>query len=90
MENLDDLQKRAREYVEEVKAFYSHLMVYIVVNAGLFAIDYITSPDQLWFYWPLFGWGIGLAMHFFRVFVVGDIFGNNWEKRKIQGIHRQA
>ena len=28
----------------------------------------ITSPDRFWFYWPMIGWGIGLAIHAVSVF----------------------
>ncbi len=31
----------------------------------------------------MFGWGIGLAIQAFRVFVNDGAFGRNWEKRKI-------
>lgn len=47
--------KKAKERVEEIKGFYIHLFVYVVVNFALFLINIITSPDALWFYWPLIG-----------------------------------
>jgi hypothetical protein len=47
----------------------------------LFLIDITTSPDMLWFYWPLFGWGLGLVVHALRVF--GGTLGSNWEEKKI-------
>jgi hypothetical protein len=25
----------------------------------LLVINLVTSPDHLWFYWPLFGWELG-------------------------------
>ncbi|MCK4321095.1 2TM domain-containing protein, partial [candidate division WOR-3 bacterium] len=30
--------RRARERVEEIKSFYSHLFIYIIVNLALFII----------------------------------------------------
>jgi hypothetical protein len=41
---------------------------YIVFNSVLLVINLVTSPDHLWFYWPLFGWGIGVIIHGLRVF----------------------
>ena len=42
---------------------YIHATVYAVVNALLITINLSTAPEQLWFHWPLVGWGIGLLAH---------------------------
>ena len=42
--------------------FRMHLLVYAAVNGGLLAINLLTNPYHLWFYWPMIGWGIGLAL----------------------------
>jgi len=55
--------------------------VYVIVNLGLFLINMTTSPENLWFIWPLMGWGIGIALHALRVF--GGTLGSNWEEKKI-------
>jgi hypothetical protein len=49
--------------------FYIHLAVFVVVNAGLAAINLSTPSDILWFQWPLLGWGLGLVLHALLVFV---------------------
>jgi len=77
---------KAKERVEEIKGFYVHLLIYIVVNIFLFIINIVTTPGALWFYWPLLGWGIGIAIHGLSVFVFGQFFGNEWEERKIKEI----
>lgn len=84
--NDEEKYKKAQEKVKEIKDFYSHLLVYVVVNIGLFIINYITSPGTYWFYWPLIGWGIGIAVHWTQVFGVSKILGDNWEKRKVKEI----
>lgn len=43
--------------------FRIHLAAYILVNALLIAINLLVTPDRLWFYWPLLGWGIGIVAH---------------------------
>jgi hypothetical protein len=40
--------------------FFEHLRTYLITNAMLLVIDLIFSGGT-WFYWALFGWGIGLA-----------------------------
>jgi len=42
-----------------------HFAVFVVVNSGLTTLNLIRRPEQLWFYWPLMGWGAGLALHAF-------------------------
>jgi len=44
------------------RGFMSHLFPYILVNAFLFAINYLTGGPW-WFVWPVLGWGLGLAFH---------------------------
>lgn len=84
--NGGEVRERAKKRVEEIKGFYVHLGVYLIVNAGLFAIDMLTSPGTTWFYWPLLGWGIGMAIHAFAFFTEGRLLGPEWEERKVQEI----
>ena len=42
---------------------YIHATVYVAVNVLLITINLSTAPGQLWFQWPLLGWGIGLLAH---------------------------
>jgi hypothetical protein len=61
----------------------------MIFNSTLFALNMITSPDTLWFYWPLFGWGIGLALHAFAMVTENHLLGPNWEERKVHEILRR-
>ncbi|MEM9624288.1 MAG: 2TM domain-containing protein [Pseudomonadota bacterium] len=73
-------EEQARERIEELKGFYAHLAAYVAVNVCLVLLNLITSPGYLWFFFPLFGWGIGLAIHAVNVFWTG----NEWEARKLE------
>ena len=84
--NTEDKYQKARRRVEEIRGFYIHLVVYVLVNAFLFLIDITTSPGVFWFYWPLMGWGIAVALHALRVFGSGGLSGTDWEERKIREI----
>ncbi|MBT4277889.1 Pr2TM family membrane protein [Candidatus Falkowbacteria bacterium] len=44
--------------------FYVHLVVYVLVNILLIVVNLITTPENLWFYWPILGWGIGIIGHY--------------------------
>jgi len=78
--------ERARKRVLQIKGFYIHATVYVLVNALLAMINLETSRGEIWFLWPLFGWGIGLAAHGVAVFGFGGLWGPEWEERKIREI----
>lgn len=65
MDQADDesLRRTAERRADAKLAFRSHLTIYLVVNAGLAAINLLTSPNYLWFFWPMIGWGVGLVAH---------------------------
>ena len=67
-----ELRRAAIRRTDMKLGFRAHLMAYAIVNAGLTAINLITTPDHLWFYWPMFGWGLGLAAHAVTVFADGE------------------
>jgi 2TM domain len=74
---------KAREHVAAVKGFYIHLLVYVCVISGLFAINLATSSDW-WVQWPLLGWGLGVIGHAVGVFRPFKLFSRDWEERKIK------
>lgn len=76
----------ARRRVHELRAFYQHLAIYVLVNAALAGWNLLTAPDRLWFLYPLGGWGVGLAIHALTTFGTGSFLGADWERRKIEKI----
>jgi len=88
-EQFDDSYVRARKHVEEVKEFYYSLISYVIVIPFLAFINYWTFWEYQWFWWPMFGWGIGLLFHAYKVYVNDGMFGRNWERRKIEEFMRE-
>lgn len=82
-ENKERYEKAVKR-VMEIKGFYGNLTAYIVVNTGLLILNLVTSPEHLWFFWPMIGWGIGVAFHGMKVFNYTPFFGKDWEARKMQ------
>lgn len=78
------MYQQAKKRVGQIKGFYKHLALYVLVNALLLTINIVTSPTWLWFYWPLLGWGMGIAAHWVSVFGIGNVLGKDWEERKIK------
>lgn len=75
---------KAQKRVEDIKGFYGHLSSFIVVNIGLAILNLATSPEYLWFLYPLIGWGVGLAAHGMSVFNYMPFLNSDWEERKIR------
>ena len=65
--SLKDYQKALREVrMEKAKrGFTIHLIVYTIVNVMLIAINLIYASKTIWFFYPLLGWGIGIAIHYY-------------------------
>ena len=78
----DKAYERAQKRVKELKSFYGNLISYCIVIPFLIILNLITSPRDIWFYWPMLGWGIGLVAHGASVFAIGK----GWEDKKIREI----
>jgi transcriptional regulator with XRE-family HTH domain len=75
----------ALEYVQGLKAFYQHLLLYIFLMflfaGGIFLVHgFIPAYIQF----MLVGWGIGLLFHGLNAFEVFNFFGPAWERKKVE------
>ncbi len=87
---FDDRYIRARKRVEEMKEFYYSLISYCIVIPFLIFIWFRYTPHTIqWFWFPMLGWGMGLAFHAYKVYVNDGVLGNGWEKRKIEKFMRE-
>jgi len=78
-----EIEQWAWQRVQSMRAFYTHLMIYCVVNFALLIID-LASPGDPWFFYPLLGWGLGLGIHAAQTFERLPWFTRDWEQRKVQ------
>ncbi|WP_422091515.1 2TM domain-containing protein [Tenacibaculum ovolyticum] len=81
---------RAVERVEKLKEFYQNLASYCVVIPFLIFINLKFSPGFHWFWFPIFGWGIGLTFHFLEVNNYNIFLGKGWEERKIKEMMKES
>ena len=84
-ERNDYLWRKAQSRV----AFKRHAITYVLVNTG-FWIMYFVMQNQPWGgrihpwpIWPMIGWGIGLASHYFGA------YGNDNEQSKVEAEYRK-
>jgi hypothetical protein len=72
---------RAKDRVEKLKGFYGNLISYCCVIPVLIFINLRTGGFQ-WFWFPMFGWGMGVTFHAIETFG----YGKSWEEKKIREI----
>jgi hypothetical protein len=80
---------RAHKRAEDLQGLYIHVLVYIVVNLGLFALNWLQRGDGggWWFQWATLGWGIGLLIHV--LVIAAPVFSDDWTDRKAERLlHR--
>jgi two-component system LytT family sensor kinase len=89
----DDLENskyvRAVKRVEKLKEFYQNFASYCIVIPFLIFINLRFSPGFYWFWFPMFGWGIGLTFHFLEVNNYTIFLGKNWEEKKIEQLMKK-
>jgi 2TM domain len=69
-----DLRERAATRIKKRHDFYTHLTSYLLVNGFLVVLWAMTvGPGFFWPIFPIFGWGVGIAMHAWDVFLSPDI-----------------
>ncbi|NKI27200.1 2TM domain-containing protein [Arenibacter sp. 6A1] len=91
--------EKAKKQVANIRGFYSHLWVYILINLGLLAIGWYLGAYkegwlqgdehfERWIQWniglSLVGWGIGVLLHGMIVFGRKPQCIKQWEERQIQ------
>ena len=65
----EEKRLRARKIAKKKADFIKHFIIYIVIIIFLAIINNVTSPGYQWWLWPALGWGIGVTMNFFSVYV---------------------
>lgn len=85
---------KAKKRVDEIKGFYIHLIVYVLVNIFIsttIIIGNLDSGDSLGDILSGFGvysvwifWGIGIFFHALGVLNTNPLLGKKWEQRKLK------
>jgi len=83
---------RAKKRLEEIKGFYGHLSIYLVINLimllavmGLFKDSFMPIHFPMWSYFTTpFFWGIAIFIHWIYVFKSNLMPFKGWEERKIK------
>ena len=87
IENQNEQQayQRAIERAKELKRYYTSLGTYVIFCIFFFVLNYFTSYGNWWFYWPMIGWGLSIALKTIKVYN----FGSDWEENKAKEIYEK-
>ena len=68
-------REQAIKAIKQKRDFKTHVLVYLVVNAFLVVVWYLSGAGYFWPAWVLGGWGIGLAFNAWAAYgrQAGDI-----------------
>jgi hypothetical protein len=84
-----DLRAEAQRWVRRRRILYTVLGIYAVLSLMWFAIDMADGTENLWFYWPMLGTGVVVAVTAVVLLGVGGLFGVDWEQRQVERYLRQ-
>ncbi|MEM0995331.1 MAG: 2TM domain-containing protein [Bacteroidota bacterium] len=59
----------ARKRVKDKKKFHRNLATYIIFSLFFFFLNIFSGSNHLWFIYPVLGWGIGIVMEYYKVYV---------------------
>lgn len=81
---VEQTEKEAISYVQNLKAFHLNWITFIIVMPCLYLLNIKLSPDFLWVVLAGIGWGFGIALHALVIFGLFSVFGGAWEQREFQ------
>jgi hypothetical protein len=69
-DDLQQLPENVRKKIRAKQKFRRDLGSFVLVNTFLFLINITTNPYNLWFIYPLLGWGLGLGLKYYKLFLL--------------------
>jgi hypothetical protein len=86
---VDEARQEARRYVRRKRIFFMLAGIWLALSLMWFLIDILDDRDLDWFWWPMMGTGIAVAITGIVFLGVGGLFGPEWERREIDRyLHR--
>ncbi len=78
-----EVRAAAQRRLREQRVLYTIVGVYAVLSLMWFAIDMADGTENVWFYWPMLGTGVVVAVTAIVLLGFGGLFGANWERRQV-------
>ncbi|MGC3979961.1 MAG: helix-turn-helix domain-containing protein [Steroidobacteraceae bacterium] len=78
--NESEREALALAYGRELRGFYVHVTIYVIVCLAILAANLLLFPERLLALLVWLIWGAGLAIHAVNTF----IFNGVWERRQVE------
>ena len=78
----ENLERLAHKRAGAKLGWYVHAALYLLINAVIFAMSTYGLGSRPWSWFPVLGWGLGLALHGVSVFVLGN--GSGLREQMVQ------
>jgi 2TM domain len=76
--------EEARRHVRRKRILYTAVAIWLALSVMWYAIDMLDDSSATWFYWPMMGTGIAVAITGLVLLGIGGPFGPAWERREIE------
>ena len=70
---MGDAQEDTRRWVRRKQNFYIIIVIYLALSVLWFTIDMLSGTDDFWFYWPMLGAGVIVAIIGIAMFGISGI-----------------
>ena len=87
MNEQDHAYQRAKTRVEQIRAWFILMAIYVVMIPVLIFIDVVTGGGVEFAHWTVLGFASAAAVH--TLVVWGGPFGQKWGDRKIRELMEQ-
>ncbi len=87
----EEIERLAHKRASAKMGWYTHACLYVLVNGFFFLSSHLGLRERAWNVYPALGWGLGLALHFVSVFVMGrgSGFRDQMVRRERERIERE-
>jgi len=87
VEPASNEREQALERLKKRRDFQAHVVTYLIVNAALWAIWAATGAGYPWPAWVTGGWGIGLLLNAWDVYMRAPITETDVQREMERGRH---
>ena len=78
--NASTPEERAKRRTDEYVGMLWHVAAFVIINAMVWGIDYVTTDGIQWAYWVTGPWLVGLLFHMVAYFVGERVADRAYER----------
>ena len=81
-----EIREKARKKVRSIKRLYIHCALLAIMSVFFFALNVLTDPFFMWFFFPILPWAAIVAFHYVLVKGIpgSNILSKEWEEEELE------